>query len=240
MVEINYFIAFSLGIFSTVHCLGMCGGIITALSLGLPGHVRQNRKIYVPIICTYNLGRVFSYAVAGAIAGIFGHIILNQFESNAGYFLIRLIAGLVLVMLGLHIAGWSYGIRHIEGLGMKLWKVVQPIGRHFLPVDSIFKALVMGCLWGWLPCGLVYSVLLWSVTSTDPLSGTVYMLCFGLGTLPGMITAGILSSSLQKFASRDKIRKLFGLFIICFGLISPWIEVHQHDRATGPEIHHAH
>lgn len=237
-MEINFIVAFSLGIFSTIHCLGMCGGIITALSLGLPDKVKGNRKIYYAIISSYNIGRVLSYTVAGAMAGIIGHMVSSQFGSNTGYQVMRILAGVILVFLGLHIAGWVSGIKYIEGLGMKFWGKIQPVGRWFLPVDTPLKALIIGCIWGWLPCGLVYSVLLWSAASVDPVTGTLYMFCFGIGTLPGMVTAGILSGSMQRHASRAYIRKTFAIIIIIFGVISPWLQIghHEHDD-MGPEIH---
>ena len=239
-MEINYLIAFSLGLFSTVHCLGMCGGIITALSLGLPDEIKQNRTRFAILVCAYNLGRVCSYTVAGALAGIFGHTILGLMHNNTGHYLLRILAGLILILLGLHIGGWITAIKRIEGAGMRLWQVIRPIGAYFLPVDSMPKALLMGCIWGWLPCGMVYSVLLWSATSADPLGATLCMLGFGLGTLPGMISAGLLSNSLQRLFARADIKKAFAIIIICFGIASPWIQFSHdmHDGSTGMQHMH--
>ena len=238
-MEVNYLVAISLGLFSTVHCLGMCGGIITALSLGLPEKIKQDRTRFTTLVCAYNLGRICSYTVAGALAGIFGHIILGPIQNNTGHYVLRILAGLILVLLGLHIAGWISAIRRIEGMGNRVWQVIRPIGGYFLPVDSIPKALLMGCIWGWLPCGMVYSVLLWSATSVDPVVATLCMISFGLGTLPGMIGAGLLSNSLQRFFSRANIRKVFAVIIICFGIASPWIQFsHQMHAAT--DVHHDH
>lgn len=237
-MELNYPIAFTLGLFSTVHCLGMCGGIITALSLGLPEDIRQNRIWFTTLVCAYNLGRVLSYTVAGALAGIFGHIILSLIQNSTGHYILRILAGLILVLLGLHIAGWTPALKRIEGMGNRVWRVIRPIGGYFLPVDSVPKALLMGCIWGWLPCGMVYSVLLWSAASVDPVVATLCMLSFGLGTLPGMISAGLLSNSLQRLFARANIRKIFAVIIICFGIASPWIHFNQtmHNAATG--THH--
>ena len=239
-MDLNLLAAFTLGLFSTVHCLGMCGGIITALSLGLPDRVRQHPWKFAVLVSCYNLGRILSYSLAGALAGVFGQILLNFIGNAIGHYVLRGLAGLLLVLLGLHIGGWTSAIRMLEGIGLKLWQYIRPIGGYFLPVDSPYKALFLGCLWGWLPCGLVYSLLLWSATSVDPVSGTLYMLCFGLGTLPGMITAGIFSGSLQRLAARANIRKLFALIIICFGLLSPWIQTDLHTHTASPTGQHSH
>ena len=227
-MEINYLAAFGLGLFSTVHCLGMCGGTVTALSLGLPEEIRQNRTRFSILVCAYNFGRVFSYTVAGALVGIFGHIILGLVHNNTGHYILRILAGLILILLGLHIGGWITAIKRIEGIGIRVWQVIRPIGAYFLPVDSMPKALLMGCIWGWLPCGMVYSVLLWSATSADPIAATLCMLSFGIGTLPGMISAGLVSNSLRRLFARANIKKVFAIIIICFGIASPWIEfTHQ-------------
>ncbi|MBF8269679.1 MAG: rane protein [Gammaproteobacteria bacterium] len=239
-MTLNLIAAFTLGLFSTVHCLGMCGGIITALSLGLPETIRLNKRRFALLVSCYNFGRVLSYSLAGALAGFFGQVLLNLIDDDFGHYVLRGLAGLLLVLLGLHIGGWTGALRRLEGIGLTLWQIIRPIGGYFLPVDTPYKALLLGCIWGWLPCGLVYSVLLWSATSVDPVAGTLTMLCLGLGTLPGMITAGLFSSSLQQLATRANIRKVFALIIICFGLLSPWLQPDHHTHATTPEIQHVH
>ena len=239
-MELDLLAAFTLGLFSTVHCLGMCGGIITALSLGLPDKLQQDKRRFAALICCYNLGRVLSYSLAGALAGVFGLLLLDLIGNDIGHYALRLLAGLMLVLIGLHIGGWISALRKLEGVGNKLWQLIRPIGRWFLPVDNLYKALLMGSLWGWLPCGLVYSVLLWSATSGDPVSGTLTMFCFGLGTLPGMITAGLFSNSLQQLALRANIRKIFATVIIVFGLISPWLNVSHQAHETSSSVQHHH
>lgn len=227
-MEINLLVAFTLGLFASVHCLGMCGGIITALSLGLPQTIRQDRLKFVTLIGAYNLGRIFSYAVAGALAGAFGYLFLGLVQNHTGHYAIRILAGVMLVLLGLHIAGWLPVLKRIEGIGARLWQLLRPLGQYFLPLDSPLKALFMGCIWGWLPCGMVYSVLLWSATSADPVSGSLVMFCFGLGTLPSLIAAGLLGDVLQRLFVRANIRKVFALVIIAFGIVSPWLQFDHH------------
>ena len=237
---LNLFAAFILGLFSTVHCLGMCGGIITALSLGLPEAVRQDRGRSILLIAGYNLGRILSYSLAGALAGGAGLVFNHALGGGFGYAILRGLAALILVLLGLHLAGWMTALKYLEGFGLRIWQVLRPIGGYFLPVDNFPKALLLGCIWGWLPCGLVYSVLLWSATSADPVAATGYMFCFGLGTLPALITAGVFSDRLRKMASQGNLRKAFGIIIILLGLSSPWFNPHMHNPSASPAGHHQH
>jgi hypothetical protein len=239
-MTVNLPVAFALGLFSTVHCLGMCGGIITALSLGLPDVTQADRKRFAIRVCSYNLGRVLSYALAGALAGAFGHALLAVMGSGAGHYMLRGLAGLMLVLLGLHLAGWLNAARRLEGAGMRLWAIIRPIGGYFLPVDNVYKGLLVGCVWGWLPCGLVYSVLLWSATHADPVAGALIMLGFGLGTLPGMITAGLFSGALRELAARTNVRKVFAAIIIIFGLLTPWLPSADHNHDTATPTDHTH
>jgi sulfite exporter TauE/SafE len=233
-------IAFTLGLFSSVHCLGMCGGIITALSLGLPEGLAGSRRRRAACVSCYNLGRILSYSLAGALAGGFGLALNHIINTTTGYNILRWCAGLMLVLLGLHLAGWLPALRKLEGAGLRLWQVLRPVGALFLPVDTLYKALLMGCIWGWLPCGLVYSVLLWSAASGDPVTATLVMFCFGLGTLPSMITAGLLGDALQQLARRANVRKVFGSVVIVFGLLSPWLQPVQHPHSPAPTEQHRH
>ena len=98
-----------------------------------------------------------------------------------------------------------------------------------MPVTGFIPAFKTGFLWGWLPCALVYSVLLWSLASGSAFKGGLLMFVFGLGTLPGMITAGSLGSSLFELFRKTGIRKIAGLIIIVFGLASPFLQT-QHNH----------
>lgn len=224
----TYLIAFWLGLFSTLHCWGMCGGIIGALSLNLPESVRNNSLSTFKTISAYNLGRISSYTIAGAFAGGFSYLATNTMQIERGHNVLQLFAGTILVLLGLHIAGWLPAFSRIEGYGFKIWRILQPLGKALLPADSFIKATLTGALWGWLPCGLVYAVLLWSLSSGDPLNGALYMLAFGLGTLPSMISAGMAGNLLRN----RNLKRTTGIIIICFGLATPLlpliIPTHHH------------
>ncbi|MEJ2760507.1 MAG: sulfite exporter TauE/SafE family protein, partial [Gammaproteobacteria bacterium] len=142
------------------------------------------------------------------------------------HFLLRGLSGLILVLLGLHIAGWFRGLDRVEKAGGRIWRLLQPLGRPFLPMDRPYKAAVIGAVWGWLPCGLVYSVLLWAAASADPVSGATYMLAFGAGTLPGMLAAGWFAGRLPASRHLPLLRKTAGVVLVLLGLAvlsAPWL-----------------
>ena len=235
MEIINLLIAFNLGLFSILHCLGMCGGIIGALTLAT-GNQTGRKTIHLYIIqFAYNFGRILSYTLAGAIAGVISQYFLISVSPGAGHQLLRVLAGLILIIIGLNLTGVIPKINILERLGYLVWKKIQPFSSHFLPVKNPGNALFIGMIWGWLPCALVYSVLLWALTTGDVLDGAAIMFVFGLGTLPGVLSAGIMSSSLVEIFRKKQSRILAGAVIITIGVISPFIpfdhtlhQQHQH------------
>lgn len=236
-MQLNFAIAFLLGLFSSVHCLGMCGGIIGALSMGLPQAVRNSRYVSFLMVCSYNLGRIGSYTCAGVL---FGSTVFLFPESRGGHLVLQIIAAAVLVILGLNVGGWFPRWRLIESFGARAWRYIQPLGKRFLPVDSPVKAVLMGMIWGWVPCGLVYSVLLWAAASGGPASGALIMLCFGLGTLPGMVAAGLAAGGLRGRLQRAALKKGLAVLIILFGLASPWLHLASHDGIGSAPVPHIH
>jgi len=222
--------AFLLGLFSTLHCIGMCGGIIGALSLSLPDTIRNNKARMFAFILSYNLGRLFSYSMAGFIAGILGASVLQSGGFDQGHLFLRILAALMMAAIGLYLAGWLPQLAHVEKIGIPLWKVLQPVTRKLMPVNSLAKAFSYGLIWGWLPCGMVYFVLVWSLTSVDAVHGALTMLTFGLGTLPGLLSAGIMTSWLTGLSQSTRARRLVGLLIIIMAFSSLLL--------TMPQQHH--
>ncbi len=212
-------IAAVLGLFSSVHCIGMCGGIASALTLGLPESDRASPARLLARVLAYNLGRIMSYTLAGALAAtVFSA--LPAVIPAAGHELLAVVAGAVLVLVGLHLAGWFPGLRRIEALGARPWRWLQPFTHTLLPVRSAPRALLLGTLWGWLPCGLVYSTLVWAAASADPLRGALYMLLFGLGTVPAIASAGMLVGAAGGFTRKAVLRRGAGLLLVAVGTIS--------------------
>lgn len=226
---VSFTSAFLLGLFSTVHCIGMCGGIIGALSLSLPVEVRNHKPRLFIFVTTYNIGRLLSYTLAGLVAGAVGTGVLASTGFDQGHAILQYVGVAMMVAIGIYLAGWLPQLAIIEKIGIPLWQKLEPIGRKLLPVASLPKALAYGLIWGWLPCGLVYFVLIWALTAGDAFHGALIMLAFGLGTLPTLITAGFMTSWVTRFARNPTARVIVGLLIIAMAIGSLFIPMeHRH------------
>ena len=205
--------AFLIGLLGGVHCIGMCGGIVGALTVQAPRR-RQAWDLHL----AYSAGRIASYACAGAIMGMIGGagLIFNQVLPVQ--LLLYVLANLVLISLGLYLAGLGNQLVRLEALGAGLWRRVQPYSANILPADNAGKAFLLGALWGWLPCGLVYSLLASAMLSGAAGSGAAVMLAFGLGTLPNLLLAGILFERLRGFAVDRRVRLAAGAMVAGFGV----------------------
>lgn len=211
--------ALTLGLLSSLHCLGMCAGIAGALALSLPrGGPGGWGRLFS--ILAFNLGRLVSYGLAGALAGAFGAALVDRMTPQAGHLLLRLAGAGVLVAVGLYVAGWLPGLGRIEALGEPLWRRLEPLGRRLLPARTPAHALGYGAIWGWLPCGLVYSTLLWAGTTGGAGAGGLTMIMFGMGTLPVMLGAGLFARRLAGWMRRPGARRALGLALVVAGLLS--------------------
>ena len=221
--------AFLLGLFSTVHCIGMCGGIIGALSLSLPAEIRNQKPHLLLFVTTYNIGRILSYTLAGLIAGALGTGVLASTGFNQGHIFLQYIGIGLMIAIGLYLGGWLPQLSLVEKIGIPVWRKLEPIGRKLIPVATLPKALAYGLIWGWLPCGLVYFVLIWALTAGDATRGAMIMLAFGAGTLPTLLTAGFMTSWITRFARNPTARKVVGLLIVAMAIGSLFIPMeHQH------------
>ncbi len=205
--------AFTAGLLGGVHCVGMCGGIVGALSLAMP---QQKKRL--PLLLSYNGGRVLSYVIAGALFGGIGQLSTGFLPVQWLQITLALIAGVMMMLMGLYLGGWSGFLRHIESAGGALWKRIEPYGRKLLPVKNSGQGFVLGLLWGWLPCGLVYSMLIWALGSGSAINGSLLLLAFGLGTLPNLIATGLLAGEFVPFMQRSSVRSAAGIGLILFGL----------------------
>ena len=213
MSEINLISAFVVGLLGGVHCAGMCGGIVGALSFG----TREGRSF--PILLGYNLGRISSYTLAGALMGALGFYFSGLLPVQTAQRVLLSFAGVFLVLMGFYLAGWWNALSGVERLGGMLWRRIEPLGRGLLPVRSVWQAVLLGLLWGWLPCGLVYSALVWTVSSGGTLEGAMLMLAFGLGTLPNLLLMGVAAAQLNRWARKPMVRALAGALVILFGVL---------------------
>ena len=210
MPDQGFLALFIVGLLGGTHCAGMCGGIVGALSLQAP----QGRGAWT-IHVAYNLGRIGSYVLAGAVAGTVGYAFGNLLPIQRSLYLF---ASLMLVALGIYLLGATQALVFLERGGQWLWRRVQPATRRFMPVRGPAQALPLGMLWGWLPCGLVYSALTTALASGSAARGALAMAAFGLGTLPNLLLAGLLLARFRRFAQARATRLASGLLVLGFGI----------------------
>ena len=222
ILDLSLPLAFTVGLFSTLHCVGMCGGIMGALSYGLPVTIRQNSSRFLLFLLVYNSGRIMSYAIAGALLGMLGGTLLEFLGPGQGHRWLQWVAALIMVLIGLHVAGWLPKLARVERIGVPLWNRLEPLGRSLMPVQSLPKALAYGAIWGWLPCGLVYTMLISTATKVGPMNGALYMAAFGLGTLPSVMATGLLAGRLYRIARLPYLRVTVGIIIVLMGLLTLW------------------
>ncbi len=213
MPEISYVSVFLVGLLGGVHCVGMCGGIVTALSLS-----STTRRPAVPMLLAYNFGRIASYALAGAIVGAIGAstILLERFVPAER--VLYGLANIMLILLGLYLAGLSRAVLALERVGSAVWARLQPLMKRFIPVRTLPQAFFTGAVWGWLPCGLVYSVLISALATASAAHGALLMLAFGAGTLPNLLAMGLFAQRLQTLTRKPGVRLAAGLLVAAFGV----------------------
>ncbi|MCL2914916.1 sulfite exporter TauE/SafE family protein [Shewanella corallii] len=211
--------AFIVGLMGAGHCFGMCGGLVGALSSQIPLDPKRNQLAQIlSYQFSYNGGRIVSYVLAGVVCGALAGGIGILFAVDDYLIVLRLFAGVMMILTGLYIARLWFGLLKIEAVGKRVWKHIQPLAQKFVPVKSPLHAVLAGMLWGWLPCGLVYSMLTWAVASADPLQGGLIMAAFGLGTLPALIGAGVATKNLALWLQHKAVRIISGLALIGMGI----------------------
>ncbi|MFN4262758.1 MAG: sulfite exporter TauE/SafE family protein [Thioalkalivibrionaceae bacterium] len=256
-----------IGVLGGVHCVGMCGGIVGALSIAatsrsgagqlpsvpvalpsthrdatgqtsppeslgakpLPGGSMRERRapsdrIRWDVLLGYNIGRVASYTAAGALAGGIGALAVGGLDGFRQ--VLSVLAALLLIAAGLYLGRWWTGLTQVERVGARLWRRIEPFARRLIPIRGASQAVAAGAIWGWLPCGLVYSVLIWALAAASPIQGALIMLAFGIGTLPNLILMGAFALRLRSFFYRPIVRVVAGVVLIAMGvwaLVSPWV-----------------
>lgn len=216
--SLGFLAAFLIGLTGGVHCVGMCGGIVGALTLGLPLVRERPLLARLPFLLAYNTGRIASYIAAGALAGGVGAWAANLVSVHRAQLGLQVVAGLFMILLGLYLAGWWPILEHLERAGGVLWRRIEPLGRRLLPVRTLPQALGIGLVWGWLPCGLVYSALVWAIGAGGAGKGALLLLGFGLGTLPALLAMGTAAVALANWARRPIMRRAAGTLVVLFGV----------------------
>ena len=217
------------GLVGSSHCLGMCGGIAAALGAGI-GRPGTGPLGALGHALVYNAGRIASYALAGAIAGGIGLGLGQALHAPAAALVLRVLTGLVLVAIGLQVACNLRLLRPLESAGMHAWRRVAPLARSLMGRRDITGALALGALWGWLPCGLVYGMLLAAAAAGGPASGAATMVAFGLGTAPAMVATGAAGNRFRQLSALRGFRRAAGGLVIVAGLwtaawplLAPWL-----------------
>jgi sulfite exporter TauE/SafE len=209
--EFSYLSAFLIGIAGGVHCIGMCGGIASAFAFAIP-----KNKSHTPYIACYNAGRVISYTLAGALTGLLGSLFTSSVVT--GLLILQSLSIVFLLLLALYISDVYKGLIYFEKAGAKLWRHLAPFGKKLIPFKSPLHTLLYGMIWGWLPCGLVYSALTWSLASGSLLEGGLFMLFFGLGTLPALVATSLGASFLIPILQHKRTRLIISSLLVIFAI----------------------
>ena len=216
--ELGFVAAFMVGLLGSVHCIGMCGGIVGILTSSLEQRPEKGLS-RLPNLLLYNGGRIISYAIAGAIAGFLGNGALSVFSVQRVSEVGIIVSGAFMIMLGLYLADWWRGLAKVEAAGGVIWSKLQPLTRRLLPIKSSWHVFLMGLVWGWLPCGLVYATLMWALFSADPVYSALLMVAFGAGTLPMLLSLGSATDFLNRARTNPMVRRSAGVVILVFGVL---------------------
>jgi hypothetical protein len=202
--------ALAMGIAGAAHCAAMCGGV-AALLCG-PKNTATN-------VFAYNIGRVASYVLFGAMAGAIGSSADAMPLPNVRAAL-RLLAAAAVIVVGLRMVGFAWATSLIDSIGSPLFRALRPIAARFLPARSARHALALGAIWGWLPCGLVYAAVTLALSSGSAIGGALVMLAFGAATLPAMTALGTIASRVRSLLDRPWPRRIAGAALVVSGTMS--------------------
>jgi len=230
--------AFVAGIAGSGHCLGMCGGIAGALAMRRPQAAFGTKFGYA---LAYNLSRITSYAVAGALAGLLGRTLLNAVDVKPLSIAFRVVAGAIMIAAAAQVVfGWRL-LGPLESAGSGLWRRIAPWAGRQGQSGGLGGAIGLGLAWGWLPCGMTYSMLLLAATTASVTTGAAVMLVFGLGTLPSMVTATVAFERMAKLlSSRATLRNVAGALLLAFGLYTAGSALMKLRPPAEPAEHHEH
>jgi hypothetical protein len=235
-LELTFYTALMIGLLGSTHCIGMCGGIVGALNIGAPERGGQTLLSRAASPFLYNTGRILSYSVAGALAGAIGAQ-AKRVSPHSVLPLGAIIAGLFMIALGFYLAGWWRAFGGIDKAGLFVWRFIAPAGKRLLPASTPLHVFGLGLVWGWLPCGLVYSALALAVVSASPGNGALLMFAFGLGTLPMLLAMGHFARRLRQLVQYPVVRRLAGAIIVLFGVytcVTAFSSHGRHPRSVSP------
>ncbi|MGM8898355.1 MULTISPECIES: sulfite exporter TauE/SafE family protein [unclassified Psychrobacter] len=211
--------ALLMGFFGSPHCLGMCGGLVSAFGLSMKDVSPAKRR---GLVATYHLGRLLSYSFLGLTAGVIGTTVLEPLMK--GNSMPRILLGLVLVLVGITMLGAPF-LTKLERFGMRFWQFLGPLRQKVFPLTTFPRALAAGLLWGFLPCGLVYGALLIAVVAHNPLGGAALMFVFGLGTVPMLVATHETVGWMRDKIGRFRLRQLNGVVMVLSGMAVMFVPI---------------
>ena len=217
--------ALMVGFLGGVHCLGMCGGVVGALTFSLEKKIQLSWWRMLPYQLAYNSGRIMSYMLIGALFGFLGSTLGSLATFLPAQQFLQGFAGLFMIALGLYLGGWWFGIVSIEKAGQSVWRRLSPYASKFTPVKKLHQAWLYGLVWGWLPCGLVYSMLIMALSAGGALEGSLVMLAFGLGTLPNLLLMGVFAFYFTKISRNIWVRRFAGISVMAMGVWQVYLAV---------------
>lgn len=197
--------AFIIGLVSAGHCFGMCGGLVVAA-----GFNSQNPAY----IWLYNLGRISTYMVLGAL---FGLTTASLPASSLPW--LKVISITLLILTALYFMGITSAVTRLEKIGLPIWRFIQPYTRRFLPVSSNSSALAIGLLWGFIPCGLVYTAVAFAISLGSTHQAILAMAAFGAGTLPAMLFSGLAAHKIRPFLAMRRVRIALGCVLLITAVV---------------------
>lgn len=217
MLTLTLTAAFVAGLAGSAHCFGMCGGMAGAL--GVRARMQGGSPMQAFALASlYQIGRVLGYATIGAIGGAFGHsahwaLSLTRFEG-----VLRTAAGVLTILIAIRILSRWNAFAPLERLGARLWTKLQPLTKRASNSNDWPGHLALGLLWGWLPCGLVYSMVLITFAAGSAAAGAAVMVAFGLGTLPSMLSSTLLAGTVPNLSRQPWFKHATGTAMFVFGV----------------------
>lgn len=222
--------AFIMGLVGAGHCLAMCGGMASVFSLSFHHQDTKNSRVFSDkfyLLLFYNSGRIVSYSLLGALVAGFSAGLIQVSNFSQGFVFLRIIAAIMILLSAFYIARLWNGLSYIEKAGQIIWKQIAPFTSHFLPLKKVTTAFPLGFLWGWLPCGLVYTALTWASVSGSAQQGLLIMMAFGVGTLPVTLAIGSVANKLKKTLNNMIFRYFSSLLLLIYGIFSLHLAYNQ-------------
>ncbi len=207
----SYLTAFFIGFLGSIHCIGMCGSVVVLLS---KIHGINNIRFFQ---IYYNIGRLLSYIILGFFASFFG-IILFKIFGNWFIYILKFFSGIFIISFGIYILGISNILYIIEQGGLFVWlRLPHSIKNIGYSKKTPLHIIFFGFIWGNIPCGLVYSVLIWSVSCGSIVKSICLMCFFWLGTFPSMISVAFFASNFRQISNNIVFKIVVSFIIIFFG-----------------------